>query len=131
MALARDTTEENVKPLEGAIIRRYTAGGTIEAGEIVSMASDGYIYPADTTNMTLASVLGIALADSLVSERVDVVVNGPVLGFTGGTPGTLVYATDTATAGEPSVTAGTKTILVGVMLAADTLFVRPEFVDRS
>lgn len=39
MAIARDTTAANIKPLEGAIIRRYTAGAAIAAGEIVSMQS--------------------------------------------------------------------------------------------
>jgi hypothetical protein len=131
VALARDTTEENVKPLDGAKIRRYTAGAAIEAGEIVSMMADGYVDPADTTDFTAACVVGIALQDVAAGERVDVVTQGPVTAFTGGTPGTLVYATDTATAGEPSVTNGTKIVLVGVMESATTLFVRPEFIDRS
>ena len=131
MALARETTAELVKPLEGAIIRRFTAGATIEAGEIVSMAADGYLDPADTTDFTLACVVGIALQDVAITQRVDVVVHGPVLCCSGGTPGTLVYATDTATAGEPSVTAGAKVVLVGVMETATILFVRPEFIDRS
>jgi hypothetical protein len=52
-----------------------------------------------------------------------------VLCCSGGTPGALVYATDTA--GEPAVTAGSKVVLVGVMETASVLFVRPEFIDRS
>ena len=37
MAIARDTTADNIKPLNGAIIRRFTAGAAVAAGEIVSM----------------------------------------------------------------------------------------------
>ena len=49
MAIARDTTAANIEPKEGAIVRRYTAGATIAAGEIVSMQSDGYVDPSDST----------------------------------------------------------------------------------
>jgi hypothetical protein len=129
MAFQRETAAELVKPLEGAVIRRYTAGDTIEAGEIVAMSADGYIDPANTTDFTIACVVGIALQDVVVTQRVDVVVHGPVLCCSGGAAGTLVYATDTA--GEPSVTAGSKVVLVGVMETASVLFVRPEFIDRS
>jgi hypothetical protein len=129
MAVARDTTDANIKPLEGAIVRRYTAGTTIAAGEIVSMMADGYVDPADTTDFTAAVVMGIALSDALVGERVDVVVLGAVQCLTGGTPAALIYATDTA--GEPAATAGTKGVLVGITEAETILFVRPEFVDRS
>ena len=46
MAIARDTTTANIKPLEGAIVRRFVAGSAIAPGEVVSMSSDGYIDPA-------------------------------------------------------------------------------------
>ena len=49
MAIGRDTTAANIKPLEGAQIDRFTAGSTIAAGEVVAMSSDGYIDPADST----------------------------------------------------------------------------------
>ena len=41
MAFSRNATAELIKPLEGAIVRRYTAGAAIAAGELVSMSSDG------------------------------------------------------------------------------------------
>ncbi len=129
MAVTRNTDAAVVKPLEGAIIRRYTAGAAIEAGEIVSMMADGYVDPADTTNFTAAAVLGVAIQDVAAGSRVDVVTFGPILAFSGGTPGGLVYASDTA--GEPSESVGTKDVLVGVMESATVLFVRPEFIDRS
>jgi len=131
MALARETDATLVKPLEGAVIRRFTAGSTIEAGEAVAMASDGAIDPADTSAITLAMALGIALGpnDYVAGDRVDVVTYGPVVCMTGATIGDVVYATDTA--GEPSHTAGTKTAILGMPESATVLYVNPQWVSQS
>jgi hypothetical protein len=131
MALARETDATLVKPLEGAIVRRFTAGSTIEAGEAVAMASDGAIDPADTTAITLAMPLGVALGpnDYVAGDRVDVVTFGPVVCMTGATIGDVVYATDTA--GEPSHTAGTKTAILGMPESATVLFVSPQWISQS
>jgi hypothetical protein len=129
MSFGRDTTAANIKPLEGAIVRRFTAGTTIAAGEIVVMMADGYVDPANTAAFTGAVVLGIALQAALVGERVDVVTFGPVQCLLEGTPANLVYASDTA--GEPAESVGTKDVLVGITESATVLFVRPEFIDRS
>ena len=56
MAIARDTTAANIKPLEGAIIRRFTAGTAVAAGEIVAMQSDGYVDPSDSTSAAMQNV---------------------------------------------------------------------------
>lgn len=120
MAIARDTTAANIKPLEGAIVRRYTAGATIAAGEIVAMQSDGYVDPSDSTSAAMQNV-GIALAAAAAAGRVDVVVFGPVVCVTGGTPGASVY--NSTTAGEPSEsTAGNQTKL-GFVESATVVFV--------
>lgn len=129
MAFGRNTTAELIKPLAGAIVRRYTAGATIAAGEIVSMMADGYVDPANTAAFTGGVVVGIALTAAAAGDRVDVVVHGPVVCLTDGTPATLVYASDTA--GEPAESVGTKGVLVGITESATVLFVRPEFIDRS
>lgn len=129
MAFGRNTTAELIKPLNGSIIRRYTAGTTIAAGEIVSLMADGFVDPADTAAMTGACVLGIALKAAVVGDRVDVVVWGPVVCLIDATPAALYYASDTA--GEPSASVGTKDVLVGFAESATVLFVRPEFIDRS
>ena len=60
MAFSRNATAELIKPLEGAIVRRYTAGAAIAAGELVSMSSDGFIDPSDSTSAK-NPVLGVAL----------------------------------------------------------------------
>lgn len=131
MALARETDATLVKPLRGAIIRQFTAGSTIEAGEAVAMASDGAIDPADASSITLAMALGVAVGpnDYAAGDIVDVCVFGPVQCLTGATIGDVVYVTDTA--GEPSHTAGTKTAILGMPESATVLFVSPQWVSQS
>ena len=121
MTIARDTTAANIKPLEGAIIRRYTAGAAVAAGEIVSMQSDGVVDPSDSTSAAQC-IVGVAVqAAAAAGDRLDVVVFGPVQCVTGGTPGASAY--DSTTAGEPSEsTAGNQT-KVGFVEAATVIFV--------
>lgn len=124
MAIARDTTADNIKPLNGAIIRRYTAGAAVAAGEIVSMQSDGYVDPANTTSAA-QKVVGVALqAASAAGQVIDVVVFGPVVCVTGATPGATIHASDTA--GEPAESAGTNGGITGIAESATVVFVRPE-----
>lgn len=129
MAFGRLSTAELIKPLEGAVIRRYTAGATIAAGEIVSLMADGYVDPANTTDFTAACVAGIAIQAAVAGQRIDVVTHGPIVCLEDATPAALIYASDTA--GEPATSVGTKDVLVGFAESASVLFVRPEFIDRS
>lgn len=135
MAIARDTTTANIKPLEGAIVRRFTAGSAIEPGEVVSMSSDGYIDPADAAAVATNRLLGIALAVKnqgaayAAGDVVDVVVHGAVQCITGGTPGAVCYSSTTA--GEPAESAGTKTAVVGIVIASTAIFVNPYIVSFS
>ena len=122
MAIGRDTTADNVKPLDGALVRRFTAGATIAAGEIVAMQADGYVDPADTTSAA-ACVVGIALDAAASGDRVDVVTHGAVKCLTGGTPGATLHASDTA--GEPAESAGSNAGIAGFVEAATVAFVRP------
>lgn len=134
MAASRDTDAADIKPLEGAVIQRFTAGAAIEAGEIVSMSSDGYVDPAIATSVVLSAV-GIALpkdgGDPAAAEgdTLDVVTHGPVVCMAGATIGALIYVSDTA--GEPSETAGTKDTVIGFAQSATVLFVRPQIIDFS
>lgn len=119
MAIARDTTAANIKPLQGAIIRRGTLGATTEAGEIVELQSDGYWDPAAGSAVVMNG--GIALQGGASGTVVDIVVFGPVKCLTGATPGAIVYVSDTA--GEPAETAGTKSAVIGYNESATVLFV--------
>ena len=124
MAIARDTTADNIKPLNGAIIRRFTAGAAVAAGEIVSLQSAGYVDPAKTPSAA-QKVMGVALqAASAAGQVIDVVVFGPVVCVTGATPGATIHASDTA--GEPSESAGTNGGITGIAESATVVFVRPE-----
>jgi len=122
MAIARDTVAEHIKPLGGAVIRRYTAGATIAAGELVSMQSDGYVDPSDSTAAKMP-VLGVAIQAAAAGGRVDVVVFGPVVCVTGATPGAVVY--NDTTAGEPKETVAGNQTIAGQAESATVLFVRP------
>lgn len=125
MAIARETTAKLIKPLRGAVVRRYTAGATLSPGELFHLSADGKCDPCDTSNITAAAVTGVALGDGDLADgdQFDGVVWGPVLCLTGATIGAVVYATDTA--GEPGESAGTKTCVAGFNESATVLFVRP------
>jgi len=127
MAIARDTTAKNIKPLDGAITRRMTCGATVAAGELVSMQSDGKIDPAITTAVEV--VAGVAIQAGGDGDTIDVVTHGPVKCLTGATVGAIVYATDTA--GEPGESAGTKTTIAGWNESATVLFVNPIVVSLA
>lgn len=118
-------TKANVRPLDGAIIRRGEAGGTLEAGHLVYLnGTSGYIA-ADGNAAASAAVRGVVVSpeDAVDGDQIDVCVFGPVEGYTGMTPGALHYASDTA--GEVSTTAGSNSKIVGWALTAQALFVNP------
>lgn len=130
MAVAVDTTAANIKPLEGAVVRRYTAGAAVTIGAPVYLDSSGYVQMADSDAVATNYVIGIALqAASAAAEVIDVVVYGPVKNVTGATPGAIEYTNTTA--GQISETAGTKTTIIGVAESATVLFVRPIIVSLS
>jgi len=127
MAFGRLTTASLIKPLEGAIIRRGQLGATVLAGEIVFLQSDGKWDPAVLTAATLTA--RIAVQGGVDGDEVDMVTYGPVLCIEEGTIGALVYGSDTA--GEPSLTAGTKSTIVGYCETAAILFVQPQIVSLT
>lgn len=127
MAIARDTTAEHIKPLEGAVVRRGTLGATVEAGELVELQSDGKWDPANAAAVIMNT--GVAIQGGGDGDLVDIVLFGPVVCLTGATPGAIVYASDTA--GEPAETAGTKSAVAGFAESATVLFVLPQTVAFS
>jgi hypothetical protein len=129
MALTMDTVAEHIKPLTGAITRRFTCGSTVVAGTPVTMSSDGFVDPSDASDVTLSFVAGIAVQGGVVGDRIDVVVFGPIICVTGMTIGGLVYLSDTV--GEMSQTAGTKTTIIGWAETAAVIFVNIKYVSLS
>lgn len=123
MTIARDTTAANIKPLSGAVVRRYVAGATVAAGEILHLETDGYVDPADNTSAA-DEAIGIAVQAASSGDTIDVVVFGPVKCLTGATIGGTVFTS--ATAGEPTQTDDTNMTAVGYAESATVLFVLPE-----
>lgn len=123
MAIARDTTAANIKPLSGAVVRRYVAGATVAAGEILHLETDGYVDPADNTSAA-DEAIGVAVQAASSGDTIDVVVFGPVKCLTGATIGGTVFTS--ATAGEPTQTDDTNMTAVGYAESATVLFVLPE-----
>ena len=126
MAATRLTTAKLIKPLGGAIVRRYTSGSAIAAGECVFMASDGYIDPCNTTSAAAESI-GVAVQAAVAAaERIDVVTHGPILCMSGATIGANVF--NTTTAGEFSESNAGNNTVVGWAESAAILYVQPERV---
>lgn len=117
----------NVKPLEGAIVRRGTLGATVTAPSPVTLQSDG---KWDGTNTSAAQLtVAIAVQSGVDGTEVDLVVYGPVVALSGATIGALVYGSDTAGAFDDAV--GTKDLKIGYAETATVLFVDPQIIDFS
>jgi len=133
------STAADIRPLEGAVVRRFDAGGAITVGYAVYLAGDGDVEVADgsavgTTKPALGVLVGVApeAASSTAAaagDAVDVVMSGPVAGFSSLTPGTLLYVSDDA--GRIADAVGTKDCELGIALSADTIFVRVRPIDLA
>lgn len=135
------TTAADIRPLHpAAVIRRYNAGGTVTPGQAVYIASDGDVEAADgdaeASALAIGIVVGVGAAGAVsaaAGDRVDVCVFGPVTGFSGMTPGALVYVSVTAGAMDhtPSATTGDFNFVIGYAESATTIFVSPQFADLA
>lgn len=122
-----------VRPLRGAITRRAIAGEAITFGQTVYISSYSGDLPvvsiADANAAGKGNVWGIAVASSTAlagssiasGEACDVVVFGPVAGFTM-TSGNTIYQSNTAGAGADA--AGTLACVIGLAESPQVLFVR-------
>ena len=124
MAIAVQTDASLVKPLEGAIVRRYTAAAAITAGQPVAVTSAGKVDLADgdSSDPVADFVTGVAVQTAAANERVDVVVFGPISAITGATIGAKVYISDTAGTPDQSSTSNG---VIGWAESATVLFVNP------
>jgi len=132
MTIARDTTAEHIKPLEGAIVRRYIAHAAIDAGALVAKNADASESAEAVATSVILAPLGVAINAAVsAGDYVDVVVFGPVVCLTGATPGLNVYASNTA--GEPAESGGTHTkdTIFGYSESATVLFVKPQIISFS
>lgn len=128
MAIARQTDESKVKPIKRrSITTPGTLGAAVEAGEAVSLQSDGFWDPAIATGVIKNA--GIAVKGGAAGDVIDIVTVGEVECVTGATPGEAVYVSDTA--GEPAETAGTKSFVLGYAMTATKLMILPQTVAFS
>jgi len=85
--MAVSVTAADVRPLPGAIIRRFAAGGSLTAGDPVFIASDGDVEQATANAAASARAMGMVVAGSdgattyASGDMVDVVKYGAVAGF--------------------------------------------------
>lgn len=125
------STAADVKPLPGAVVQRYDAGGTVVAGNAVYIASDGDVEQADADGQASARAVGVVVCgpDGKTTfssgDRVDVVELGPVAGFSSLTPATLLFSSVTAGAiADAAATAANDYIwVVGRAQSAAVVFV--------
>lgn len=120
----------------GAVIRPYTAGAALTVGDVVYIASDGDVEPADA-NVSLAATRGIGIVVAsydgetsiAAGNPASVCVLGPVGGFSDMTPGSNVHVSDTA--GKLADSAGTAGRIMGYAESATVVFVHPQQNDPT
>jgi hypothetical protein len=129
-------TAANVRPLEGCIIRRFTAGEAMTPGQPVYMSAANTVSLCDASAVATNGCIGLVVSNhnGAVSfaegDPVDVVLYGPVTGFaTNLAAATVVYTDDDA--GILADAAGTKDTVVGIGLSTSVLLVRPQIIDFS
>jgi hypothetical protein len=94
-------TSSRVRPLNGAIVRRFDAGAALSVGDAVYVDSSGKVQKADADDQAQAQVQarGVVVAigtegrtTAAAGDPCDVVTHGPVeLGTSGLTDGAAVY----------------------------------------
>lgn len=127
MAAITQVAAALAKPLEGAIVRRVTLGDTVTAPAPITLQTDGFWDPCDTSAAQVT--VAVALQSGVVGDEIDAVFYGPVVALSGATIGSLVYGSDTAGAYDTAV--GTKDLKIGFAETATILFVDPQIIDYA
>ena len=126
----------SVRPLAGAITRRFTAGEAMTPGQPVYVSANDTVSLTDGSTLAAAMCVGIVVSGAnggatiASGEEVDVVVFGPVTGYsTNMAAGTTFYVDDDA--GIIADAVGTKTTVIGVGINASTMLVNPVKISVS
>lgn len=130
-------TAASVRPLNGAMIRRGEAGGSGSIGDLVYLdGTNGWKQADANASQDAAQGRGIVVAQGsdgdttfADGDEIDIVVLGPVGGFSGMTPGDAVYNSATAGAvadAAPAETGDDWDFIVGWAESATVLFVHPQ-----
>lgn len=138
---AISVTASTVRPLNGAIIRRYAAASTsVAVGKAVYVKSDGLIELADADDQTACQARGIVVAigvtgktTAAVNDMCDVVVHGAVEIASGLTDGAVVYVSTTAGSMDQtaSATTGDFNYIIGYAESDTIIYVQPQMTIPS
>lgn len=132
----------------GAVVVWASAGEALEVGDAVYLngaqdnvgeafladadALGGVAYKARGIVVAVAKSDGVAPANSLTAvdgDRISICVQGAVYGFTGLTPGSIIYASNTA--GDMVDAAPGNDWQIGWALDATTIYVQPDSKSGS
>lgn len=124
-----------VRPLNGAIIRRFIASASLNIGDAVYVHTDGTVKPADADAEASAQGRGVVVSVGVggavaasTGDAVDVVTHGAVAGFAALTEGAVLYASSNA--GKLTHTApvagGTYPFILGWAESDGVLYVQPQ-----
>jgi len=129
-------TATAVRPLNGAIVRRWTAGAAGTVGQVVYQNGATGATPAIATSVAAAQAKGLVVGVNgqvgqtafAAGDALDVVVFGPVAAGSGMTPGGLLYGSITAGAVDhtPPAVATQVPYVVGYAESATIIFVAPQ-----
>ena len=124
----------SVRPLGGAIIRRFTAGEAMTPGQPVYVSANDTVSLTDGSAVATAACIGVAVAAAsggatiASGEACDVVTEGAVTGYTTNmAAGKLLFVDDDA--GVIADATGTKSTIIGVGMNASTMYVRPTIIS--
>lgn len=130
-------TKNKLRPLVTSVTRKGKMGATAELGNLVHKVADGDWEPAQADSAANATgLLGVLVSGArgeetvVVGEEVDVVVWGPVAGFTN-LDETKVYYVDASAAGKIADAAPAVARAVGLAENAEIFFVAPETAASS
>ncbi len=119
-------TARSVRALPNAVVRDFIAGGAGNVGDAVYVDSTGKVQQASAAAAGTAIAIGVVVSVGSLGaaafasgDAVNVQILGAVNGFSGLTPGTRVYLSNTA--GKLADLAGTVSKQMGVAIAADTV----------
>ena len=103
-----------------AVLKDFLAGSAITRGDVVAMATDGTIDPADASDgggYLFEQVVGVAINAGGAGAAITVLMQGEMLGYTvsGLNCGAIVYLSDDA--GVPADSQGTVLVRLGRVTA--------------
>ena len=132
MANTLTVSRADVRPLPGALCRRFTASGTVLAGDAVYIDTSGEIAQADAVTFAHLISPGIAVADNsggtafADNDELDVCVHGPIAGFTSSYEGSFAFVAGTVgVLIDDDAGSGNYRYIIGQSHSTQVLFINP------